>query len=74
MGEKQNNYAFIDSQNVNLAIRDQGGFLILNDLENILRINTASQMPLFLSDILILIRTYIHRCRKMGIFSFLSQP
>lgn len=23
MGEKQNNYAFIDSQNVNLAIRDQ---------------------------------------------------
>ena len=27
MGEKQNNYAFIDSQNVNLAIRDQGWVL-----------------------------------------------
>ena len=27
MGEKQNNYAFIDSQNVNLAIRDQGWIL-----------------------------------------------
>ena len=27
MNEKQNNYAFIDSQNVNLAIRDQGWIL-----------------------------------------------
>ena len=27
MSEKQNNYAFIDSQNVNLAIRDQGWIL-----------------------------------------------
>ena len=27
MSEKQNNYAFIDSQNVNLAIRDQGWVL-----------------------------------------------
>ncbi len=27
MGEKQSNYAFIDSQNVNLAIRDQGWIL-----------------------------------------------
>ena len=34
MSENQNNYAFIDSQNVNLAIRDQGWILDFRRFRN----------------------------------------
>ena len=46
VNQTENNYAFIDSQNLNLAIRDQEW--ILGDLEGIFRINMKYARPLSL--------------------------
>ena len=71
MPDKPGNYAFIDSQNLNLSIFDQGWKLDYKRFRKYL--DDKYQKPSYLLDTSKVIMIYMLACKKLGSFVFLNR-